>query len=182
MSQNGQIEQAKRERQKERENQIARDGIQAATVDDLESDKADIIEKVQQTDLDEPSKKMLVDNLIAGDWTLTKYDEKDLNEIRWELRILEDFYLALHPASESVVEGQFRQYVYDKQQPKAALRSLDELEQFEVKQLFRGIWSRIKRSDEGFQWENINKSRNESVVINEGDDGGSSGGVLGRLG
>jgi hypothetical protein len=126
--------------------------------------------------LDEASYELL-QNLVSQDWLLGQYNESELLELKMDLLIIKEGFYAMHPSSDCVVTGEFREYVYD--DPDESLEPLTQKARFQVETFFKAVWTRVTRGRNFKQQEMLVKSINESFVQDGREESG--GGILGRF-
>lgn len=147
-------------------------GIQERTDDE----RASLIEATVETELEEPSRKLL-QNLAAKDIPLANFSEEDVHEMKWFQEIVAEKWRAAHPHPESVLQGTLREWAFD--DPTESLEALDTSEHIQGETFKWGTYSRATRAEEGFQQETNSKQVRETVARSP-DRKESSGGLLGR--
>lgn len=175
-------EDVKAEREREREHRMEMAGLNGQPrLDELPTDR-DYLREITESDIDISQGSMdLLENLLSTDLVLAFFDDPEVHEAGWEMRIFEEAYKSMHPPAESVVQGPFRQVVFDDDRPEAHLQSLTQQEEFQAMAIFRAAWARITRSREGAQQETLRMSIDESRISRDSEGSNSSGGVISRV-
>lgn len=176
MKRNGdaQMRAAQREREKQREHDREMEALRNSESAPREEEiRQDLIEKLTETQLNKPSKKLL-ENLITPDWVLANLTEEYLWEVKWRLEVTKLNYKVLHPGTECVVTGEFRQYVYDDPRPEMKLEPLSQQEELAVDNYFDAVWLRVTRAKD-FKQQEIMRTEIRSVETQNDADTGSGG-------
>jgi hypothetical protein len=142
-----------------------------------DSERANLLESKVKSELEEPSRGLL-HNLSARDLPLANFSGEDVHEQKWLQEILLEYHQAMHPHSESVLQGTLREWAFD--DPAESYEALDGAERIESETYSWGAYSRATRAEGGFEQENNSKQMTESIARSP-DREKSSGGILGRL-
>lgn len=173
------VEAAKREREKERRHQLEMNAAQEGREERAMDMHSDILKELTETRALPPSSRDILRNLITSDWVLANLQKEDLHELRWELRLLQKKFFAMHPSQDSIMQGDYRAFVYD--DPSENLRALSEREKLAAESFFRTVWLRLTRSFKFRQQEmlqtNIKKTQTEVARPDETQEEG----LLGRF-
>lgn len=135
----------------------------------------DVLNELTETDLNVSSTELL-HNLLTKEAVLANLDEREVQEVVWDLRILENMYYWMHPPEESVVTGRVRAFVND--DASDTLEPLSDSERFEVFQLFKKLRMRVTRSRGMAQQEVVQTQIKEHRAK---DDREESTGILGAI-
>lgn len=147
--------------------------------DELESAKAELIDKLMESDLDAGTVQAL-DNYISPDFILSRMDSADLTQFQWQLETTMVQLFAMHPP-QGGVGGKARAYYYD--DPKDALVPLRPQDRANLRSFKDGVLQRVRRSYQGFQQDKLGETTSRVETINrKEDDGDSKGRIRGFLG
>lgn len=140
-------------------------GLSAA----LEEDgvDGDFIDRITSTDL-ELETVQLLDNLLSSDWVLANFNDAEVHETRWLVRVMKLQLETLHPPEDSIWQGEYRMYASGEE--RQALKSLDSAQRLEIAEVIQGVVSRATRAKEGWQQENFNKTHRVSETVDRNDD------------
>jgi len=114
----------------------------------------------------------LVENLLSPDFVLSKISGAEAVEMKWLVRLQAEKIKAMHPDDGSPLQGKHRAVMYD--DPKAALKPLSDFQKSLLEQAIWDIFFRVKRSEGGWQQQELSSQYNVSRV-DSGDDGDSEG-------
>ena len=158
--------------------QAVASGLQNAASRQEQADmiQSNMLDYLTDTDLSEGSKDLLR-NYCSKAFILGNLEKEEVHELKWELRIDKEMYLAIHPHQESVAQGQVRALIND--DPDDRLSALSKEQIMQVETFFKGIWMNITRAKGMKQQEIIKTSINRSEVDKVGEDSGS--GLLSKI-
>ena len=91
-----------------------------------------------------------------------------INENRWYFRIMKEVFLSVHPRPESVLSGRYRGYLFN--DPDDELESLDGRAKLQIGEILAVVESRLLRSTEGWQQDQLSKSISQSIVKTENEN------------
>ncbi len=137
--------------------------------------KGEYLNQLVKSELD-PDRKRILANLLSRDFVLGNLTAEETHEFKWQIWVIREKFLAMHPSEGSAIRGTFRAWLHD--DPDAALEPLSQQEKHQVDQFFHGVWTRITRSKESKQQEIMSTSISESYV--QRGDTNESGGLLNR--
>lgn len=131
--------------------------------------KDQYLEKLTDTTLSQGTITVL-DNLLTQDYVLANISDAELDEIKWLSRLTARKVFAMHPAPESVLQGERRAFLLD--DPDNKLEPLMQMERIQIQNFIRGIFLRASRARDGWQQEQMSKTYTVSEVRdqNDGDD------------
>lgn len=128
------------------------------------------IDQVTNSQLQQGTVDILA-NLLSKDFVLGNLSEAEVHEHRWLTRELVLEVEAMHPRPDSMWRGRFRQVAAG--QERDALEPLDDAQKATMQQFIQGVISRVTRSRDGWQQEEVNKSYRVSERREpDNDDGG----------
>ena len=136
---------------------------------------ADIIRRISESELSVETISTL-NNLVGKDWVLANFEDAEVHETRWLVRVMKDHLEAMHPDQDSIWQGEYRKYAFGDEYQ--ALEPLSAAERLEIDEVIHGVISRATRSRDGWQQENFNKQIKQSETIDRTED--DSGGWLSR--
>lgn len=173
MQQNGrqQREDPEEAREERNENQLQLQGLQHAR-ERAEEIQSDLLEQITDSDL-HPDSRQLLKNLVSKDFIFANLTDAEVESFKRELDLKRKAFYVMHPSQESVVEGDFRAYVYD--DPGNKLTSLSQQEKLIVDQFFEGVYMRVTRARGMRQQEILKTQINQSVTGSLDGDGGGGG-------
>lgn len=152
---------------------------QAHTVnmDGLSDEGVELLRELLQSDLDIGTIEVLT-NYISPDFVLSKYRQKDITKIMWQLETKVLRVYAMHPPQGGVA-GKARSYYYD--DPNDALEPLRPQDRARIEEYKDGVLARIRRSEGGFQQDKLGESasRVETVSRDQDDSDGRIKGMFG---
>jgi hypothetical protein len=130
-----------------------------------------------ESDLQEGTKDLLR-NYASKSFILGYLTADEVTELKWDLRISHEQYLAAHPDAKCEVVGEDRAYI--NADPSDNLKPLSGSEKLVLASFFQAIWTNITRARDMKQQE-IMKTQiaRTETERKDGDDG--SGGLLGRF-
>jgi len=140
--------------------------------------RSDLLEKVSESDLNADSRNLL-ENLVSKDFIFANLNDNEVTEFKYKLLLKRRKFYTLHPSQESIIEGDFRAYVYD--DPGNTLTSLTQQEKLIVDQFFEGIFMRVTRARGMKQQEILQTQIRQALTGDLGSDDDSGGGLLGRF-
>lgn len=138
--------------------------------------RSDLLDQISDSDLNSDARNLL-ENLVSKDFIFANLTQEEVTEFKFELMLFRKKFYTLHPSQESVIEGEFRRYVYDDEGN--TLTSLTQQEKLIVDQFFKGVFQRVTRAREMKQQEILRTQIQQSVTGDLGGDS-DSGGLLGR--
>jgi hypothetical protein len=100
--------------------------------------------------------------LLNSDLVLSFMPDAAINENRWYFRIMKEVFLSVHPRPESVLSGRFRGYLFDDNDDE--LESLDGRAKLQIGEILAIVESRLLRSTNGWQQDQLAKSISQSIV------------------
>jgi hypothetical protein len=167
-------------RDQDHERQLETTGAQTAhqnAAQQAETIRDNLLTFLTESDLQEGTKDLLR-NYASKSFILGYLQSDEVTELKWELRIAHEQYLAVHPGPESEVVGADRAYINE--DPSDRLEPLSGSEKLVLGSFFQAIWTNVTRARDMKQQE-IMKTQiaRTETERNDGDDGG--GGLLGRL-
>lgn len=161
--------------EQQNQNQQEQTGINAA-MQQAEQIQENLLEFLTQSDLSEGSKDLLR-NYASKSFILGYLEDAEVQELKWDLRIYHEYYLALHPARECEVTGEVREWINDN--PDDNLTKLSANQKMQVGTFFQGIWTNITRARGMKQQEIMQTQIAETRALRNKQDGG--GGLWDRL-
>jgi len=159
-------EQAKRQEEMQDHSQNL---TQAAQMQQGLGEQRQYLEAITENGLDEASVHML-ENMVSADFILSNLNDAEIHEIKHLRRITKRKVFAAHPSPNSIMQGEVREQVYNNGQ---TAEPLDQKQKSLIEQFIRGAFTRLARSRDGFQQEEIGKSL--SVSERRTDDDGDGG-------
>jgi len=160
-------EQAQRQEQMQ-DHQANLSQAQALTPDF--NDRRQYLEEITEAGID-PSTVRMLDNMLSPDFILSNLKDSEIHEIKHLRKITLRKLFAAHPSQESIMRGELRDEVYEGGEPAQALTQQQKIA---LDQFIRGAFTRLARSRDGFQQEEIGKSLSVSERRSEKDDEGGS--------
>lgn len=157
------------------EAKIEQDTNRAAVQNTPQEIRKELIEKLSETDLAEPTVGVLK-NLITGDWVLANLDPDDYREFKNRLESTKLRVLDMHPAPESEVVGKDRAYINERND---TLRPLSPQEKEMISEFFEGIRLRLTRS-KNMEQQRLLQTRIVESSVNRGETSGSDDGLIDR--
>jgi hypothetical protein len=166
------------ERERERQHRLHNNNLKGAAAPD--NGKAEILKQLSEIDDlpidgDDPVMGQLTSQLAST----ANLNGEDIRSKEWVFEYLKLLYLANYPP-EYGITGDRRAFVYD--DPQEYREPLDEEDQSMVEAYLDNAKRTLTRSEDAKVIEEATRTINESVVRDESDDSGSSGGILGRMG
>ena len=105
--------------------------------------------------------------LLNSDLVLSFMPSPTVNENRWFVRIMKETFLSIHPRPESAITGRFRGYLFNDNANE--LEPLDSFAKLQIGEIITLIESRLLRSTEGWQQDQLSKSISVSQVRTENE-------------
>lgn len=102
--------------------------------------------------------------LLNSDLVLSFMPDAAINENRWYFRIMKEVFLAVHPRPESVMSGRYRGFLFGNDNE---LEALDGPAKLQIGEILAVVESRLLRSTEGWQQDQLSKSISVSEVRSE---------------
>lgn len=167
-------------RDQDHERQLEATGAQTAhtnAAQQAEQIRQNLLSFLTESDLQEGTKELLR-NYTSKSFILGYLQSDEVTELKWELRIVHEQYLGLHPGTECEVVGEDRAYIND--DPQDHLKPLSGKEKMVVSSFLQAVWTNITRARDMKQQE-IMKTQiaRTETERKDGDDSGS--GLLARL-
>lgn len=135
--------------------------------------KRAVVRELTQPDLSDAAAGSLSE-LLTKDFVLGNLDEAEVHEIKWMARQMRLELEDIHPHPESVWQGEFGQFFFEKDKPMPSQSDLDKLQ---MEQLLLDVSARAARGRDGFATRQLNTSINVSER-RDGDGGDGGGGWL----
>lgn len=145
--------------------------LNALEPEDSKYDK-EHIEVLTSNDLDAHTNRLLR-NLVEKDFVLSNLKDAEVNEIKWLARSMARKVKRMHPPQESVVTGEYRKFLLD--DPRDALKPLTPNQENLIDQGMMDFFSRLARSRDGWQQDEMGKQLRVSRTENDPDDDTSGG-------
>jgi len=159
----------------EHQHNTQRMGIEQA-MQRAEEIRSDLLDEISDSDLN-PDSKGLLENLISKDFIFANLTEEEVTEFKFKLLLRRQAFYTMHPSQESIIEGKFREYIYD--DSGNSLRTLTQQERLIVDQFFEGVFMRVTRARQMRQQEILRTQIQQSLTGHlNGEDG--DGGLMGR--
>ncbi len=108
--------------------------------------------------------------LLNSDLVLSFLTAASVNEAKWISRIYREIFFAVHPRPESVFAGEFRGFIFNDGNDQ--LESLDSQSRLTISEVMTVVESRINRSQDGWQQDQLAKSITQSIVKTDSDTAG----------
>lgn len=152
-----------------------RDVTQAELAQMAEDGDVELLREIIESELSSGSIHVL-DNYLSQDFILSNLNSAEVHEFKYKLQARVQMAIWAHPRTEGL-HGKARAfYLSDKS---ASLPALSDYQQQLIHAYADGIWFRAKRSEAGWQQEEIRKTTNVVERRSNDDDGGDSlGGLL----
>tara|TARA_R110000824_G_scaffold175608_2_gene354233 strand:- start:3716 stop:4234 length:519 start_codon:yes stop_codon:yes gene_type:complete len=99
--------------------------------------------------------------MLTSDLTLSYLQKGGASELRWVSKIYKELVYAIHPNSESIMQGEYRSFLMD--DPEDVLCALGAGEKLLISEVATIIETRIARSDMGWQQNELSKT----IVVSE---------------
>jgi hypothetical protein len=128
--------------------------------------EADHFSKLVESGIPKSSSRYL-SILLNSDLVLSFMPDAAINENRWYFRIMKEVFLSVHPRPESVLSGRYRGYLFN--DPDDELESLDGRAKLQIGEILAVVESRLLRSTEGWQQDQLSKSISQSIVKTENE-------------
>lgn len=109
--------------------------------------------------------------LLSEDFVLGNLRDEEVQEIRWLARELQKEVEWMHPSEQSVVQGEYRKFLYD--DPDDGLSSLSDKQEVKIGEFILDVFARVSRGRDGWQQEEMGKHYTVSEM--KDPDSGSSG-------
>lgn len=113
--------------------------------------------------------------LLSEDFVLGNLRDEEVQEIRWLARELQKEAEWMHPSDDSVVQGEYRKFLYDDVDD--GLSALSDQQEVKIGEFILDVFARVSRGRDGWQQEEMGKH----YTVSEMKDGQSSSGGLGGL-
>lgn len=139
--------------------------------------RENLLEFLTESELDEGSKELLR-NYTTKSFILGYLQDGEVEELKWDLRISHQLYLAEHPGPECDVTGDVRAHINNDASDQ--LSPLTGSEKLVLQSFFQAIWTNITRA-RGMKQQEIMKTqiaRTETERQSQSDGGG---GLLDRI-
>lgn len=130
--------------------------------------REEYLQRLVDAGLDETTAGRLK-SLLTRDLVLSYMEKAEVNEIRWLVRLLQKDFYALHPPEGSVMQGHYRAFLSDDKNDKYI--ALDDNARLLVDQTIIVVVSRVARSKQGWQQEEMSKIYTVTEAKHEKDDG-----------
>lgn len=147
-------------------------------VDDAEEIRGTLVEFLTESDLDEGSTDML-QNLVSKDVVLAYLTEAEVREYKWKLRVKREQFLALHPADDCLVTGDYRAAINDNRGD--TLRPLNARQKMQVLTFFDMAETLVTRARKMKQQEMMNTQIHERRAEDNRESNSGRGGILGKI-
>lgn len=157
---------------------VAAADLTGQPTEDAEEIRSTLVEFLTSSDLDEGTTNML-QNLISKDIVLAYLTEAEVREYKWKLRIKREEFLALHPADDCLVTGQYRAAINDDRTD--TLTPLDARQKMQVLSFFDMAETLVTRARGMKQQEMINTEIREHRAEDNRGSESESGGILGKI-
>lgn len=162
------------ENKKERDARIDSQNIEQL-LREADGETADLLEKLMQTELSIEDKNILA-NLVDNAWALANFSEAEVQEIKADLIIIREKFLAMHPGQESHVTGMTRAWAAGDNSDN--LEPLTDQDRIELHSFINGAFSLVTRAKDFGQQEILSTQISE---VRRDEQDSNSGGLLGVL-
>jgi hypothetical protein len=167
-------------RDQDHERQLETTGAQTAhqnAAQQAEAIRDNLLTFLTESDLQEGTKDLLR-NYASKSFILGYLQSEEVTELKWELRIAHEQYMALHPGAESEVVGGDRAYINDDTDDQ--LKPLSGKQKLQLATFMQAIWTNITRARDMKQQE-IMKTQIARTETERNDGDGDGGGLLSRI-
>lgn len=136
--------------------------------------KKEYLEELTSAGIPDETAKHLRE-LLSEDFVLGNLRDEEVQEIRWLGRELQKEVEWMHPNDDSVLNGEYRKFMYDDDDD--GLSSLSDKQQVKIGEFILDVFARVSRGRGGWQQEEMGKH----YTVSEMKDGDDSKGRLGGL-
>lgn len=153
--------------------QLELQGVQNARTADQQAEQIrdNMMQFLSESELSEGTKDILR-NYVSKAFILGYLKEKEVHELKWELRIDHELYKWMHPPQDSLMQGEIRQWVAD--DPDDDLESPTKKQEIQLATFFKGVWVNITRA-RGMKQQEIWKTQISRSEVERGEENGSDG-------
>lgn len=163
------------EKQKDRNARLDDHNIQEL-LQQADGETADLLGKLMETKLSIADKRVLA-NLVDNSWALANFDAAEVQEIKADLVIIREKFVAMHPGPESEVTGITR--VWAAGDASDDLEPLTDQDRIELHSFINGAFSLVTRSKDFAQQEVLSTQISE---VRRDEQESKSGGLMGMFG
>jgi hypothetical protein len=139
-----------------------------------ESTDTEYLNELTKNELDDRTVEMM-QNLMGQDMVLSYLQDAEINEIKWLSRAISRQIKRNHPPQRSTVGGEFRAFLLDDGGDDGGLGSLDPGQESLIDQAILDLITRISRSREGWQQDEMAKQVRVSRTEDNTEDENSGG-------